>query len=182
MKDPSAVGIGCGKQASSASHLRPDAQNISSPMAARKHAASTFVCPILITDQRCKDCGNRNIGDKLHTMTANLSAKSWASVYQLRSLVNRIVPTRTALKRNIHTQSSSFFQISEEVQHAINSKAPVVALESAIYTHGGHALGRSVAHSFDVLQVSHIPTTLPWPPTSSLSSGSTVEFRQLLVL
>lgn len=32
--------------------------------------------------------------------------------------------------------NNGFFRVSEEVREALNSKKPVVALESTIYTHG----------------------------------------------
>jgi len=37
--------------------------------------------------------------------------------------------------RTLHT-NNSFLKISEEVQDALNSGKPVVALETTIYTHG----------------------------------------------
>jgi pseudouridine-5'-phosphate glycosidase/pseudouridine kinase len=35
-----------------------------------------------------------------------------------------------------HITNNGFFRVSEEVREALNSKKPVVALETTIYTHG----------------------------------------------
>lgn len=47
----------------------------------------------------------------------------------------------TVTQRRASSLVSPFFRVSEEVQAAIEDRAPVVALESTIYTHGrqGHA-------------------------------------------
>ena len=35
-----------------------------------------------------------------------------------------------------YLSNNGFFRVSEEVREALNSKKPVVALETTIYTHG----------------------------------------------
>ncbi|CAN9464113.1 unnamed protein product [Alternaria alternata] len=51
----------------------------------------------------------------------------------------RILPSRcriaTAIGRR-HLTNNGFFRVSDEVREALNSKKPVVALETTIYTHG----------------------------------------------
>lgn len=47
----------------------------------------------------------------------------------------REVPTSGSRCRSLYT-NNSFLKVSEEVQHALQTKRPVVALETTIYTHG----------------------------------------------
>ena len=53
----------------------------------------------------------------------------------------------------------SFLRISEEVQEALNSKKPVVALETTIYTHGNTSLQVVKLSANECLQVSLILIT-----------------------
>jgi pseudouridine-5'-phosphate glycosidase/pseudouridine kinase len=50
----------------------------------------------------------------------------------------------TSLGRR-HLTNNGFFRVSDEVREALNSKKPVVALESTIYTHGATAQLNCVA-------------------------------------
>lgn len=57
-------------------------------------------------------------------------------------LLSRAAPRPRLLQRSCaslgrrHLTNNGFFRVSEEVREALNSKKPVVALESTIYTHG----------------------------------------------
>jgi pseudouridine-5'-phosphate glycosidase/pseudouridine kinase len=62
----------------------------------------------------------------------------------MRLLARSIARPRTALRHagiatasgRRHLTNNGFFRVSEEVREALNSKKPVVALETTIYTHG----------------------------------------------
>ena len=65
---------------------------------------------------------------------------SVSSSHLWRSSVRKSVAVHT--RRHNHCnigQGNPFIRISEEVREAIESKKPVVALETTIYTHGGYS-------------------------------------------
>jgi hypothetical protein len=70
-----------------------------------------------------------------------------------------------------HLTNNGFFRVSEEVRDALNSKKPVVALETTIYTHGRMARKRDSSHVTDgITRVSLSRKRSPRVPSRKRSS------------
>ena len=75
----------------------------------------------------------------LNILYQTVNALSSVSSYQLRVsfLRGNIVSQTRSHARCYVTRKNPLIKVSEEVREAVRTLKPVVALETAIYTHGG---------------------------------------------
>ena len=132
----------------------------------------------------------------------NWSKQLWASArasprphdirysLQVRMWLNRRLIARASVRCRCYHELrnplhlSKLLRVSEEVQDAVSSGKPVVALESTIYTHGKLLLGiacSSLPSAYLSFQAFHIRKMLHLQPAWSQSSGLQVRYQRVSV-
>ena len=107
---------------------------------------SELICsPVLLTLLLCEfNGGHLSLGRRMYELR-DVITDTLSSLATMPSLSRGLLRLpalcrprglKCCASRSLQTSSNSLFKVSEEVQDAIQTGKPVVALETTIYTHG----------------------------------------------